>query len=153
MGSGKSSVGRLLAKEQKTFFLDTDAMIESSEGQSISQIFSEKGENYFRSLENQTVSWLKENVNKAIISAGGGMLVYCEALKDVGTIVYLKVPFETILLRMSPAELEKRPLFKNVEEARKTYDERNTIYEAQADIIINADDTLENILEALKAKL
>lgn len=149
MGSGKSSVGRLLAKEQKTFFLDTDAMIESSEGQSINQIFSKKGEAYFRSLENDTVSWLKENVNKAVISAGGGMLVYCKALKEVGTVVYLKVPFKTILSRMTPEELEKRPLFKSPKEAESIYNERNAIYEEQADFIIDADDSIENILNAL----
>jgi shikimate kinase len=149
MGSGKSSVGRLLAKEKKTFFLDTDAMIESSEGKSISDIFSEQGELYFRALENDTVAWLKENVNTAVISAGGGMLVYCKALKEVGTVVYLKVPFKTILSRMNPAELEKRPLFKSPKEAELIYNERNAIYEEQADIIIDADNSIENILDAL----
>ena len=149
MGSGKSSVGRLLAKENKTLFLDTDAMIESSEGMTVSEIFSEKGEMYFRTLENDTVAWLKANVNTAVISAGGGMLVYCKALKEVGTIVYLKVPFKTILSRMTPAELEKRPLFKSPKEAEVIYNERNAIYEEQADIVINADDTIDNVLNAL----
>ena len=153
MGSGKSSVGRRLAKEHKTFFLDTDAMIESAEGKSISDIFSDKGEAYFRSLEKETVGWLKENVNRAVISAGGGMLVHCKELKEVGTIVYLKVPFKTILSRMTAAELEKRPLFKNTEEAEKTYNERNSIYEELADVVINADTSIENILDVLKTKI
>ena len=154
MGSGKSSIGRLLAKERKTFFLDTDAMIESSEGKTISQIFEEEGEEYFRALEDETVAWLNENVSKAIISAGGGMLVYCKALKELGTVVYLKVPFKTILSRMSPTELEKRPLFKNPQEAEELYNKRNAIYEELADVIIDADDRLENVLQAChKAQL
>ncbi len=149
MGSGKSSVGRRLAKHKRTFFLDTDALIESAEGKSISDIFHDEGEAYFRNLEDETVSWLKENVNKAVISAGGGMLVYCKELKDLGTIVYLKVPFKTILSRMTAQELEKRPLFKDISEAEKTYNERDAIYEELADVVIDADTTIDTILDRL----
>ncbi len=146
MGSGKSSVGRLLAKERSSYFLDTDAMIESAEGRSIQTIFDQNGEGYFRKLEEQTVVWLKENVNDAVISTGGGMLVYCEQLKDVGTVVYLRVPFETIVSRMDMAELEKRPLFKDINKAEAMYQERNSIYEQRADIIIDADADLNTVL-------
>ena len=149
MGSGKSSVGRRLAKHNRTFFLDTDALIESAEGKSISDIFHDEGEAYFRNLEDETVSWLKENVNKAVISAGGGMLVYCKELKNLGTIVYLKVPFKTILSRMTAQELEKRPLFKDISEAEKTYNERDAIYEELADVVIDADTTIDTILDRL----
>lgn len=154
MGSGKSSIGRLLAKEKEGYFLDTDAMIESAEGRSVSEIFEKEGEEYFRSLEKKTVKWLKSNVKQSVISTGGGMLVYCEELKEVGKIIYLKVPFETILARLSREELEKRPLFKNEAEAKALYDERNAVYESRADIIIDADDKLENVFKSvLDAKI
>ncbi len=149
MGSGKSSVGRRLAKQKSTFFLDTDALIESAEGKSISDIFHDEDEAYFRNLEDKTVSWLKSNVNKAVISAGGGMLVHCKELKDLGTIVYLKVPFKTILSRMTVQELEKRPLFKDIAEAEKTYNERDAIYEKLADVVIDANTTINTILDRL----
>jgi len=153
MGSGKSSVGRHLAKDNKAYFLDTDAMIESAEGKEISKIFEEEGEEYFRYLEKTTARWLKDNVNEAVISTGGGMLVYCEELKEVGTVIYLKVPFKTILSRMKKDELEKRPLFKDLQKAEAMYNERNSIYEKRADITIDADAKLEEVLVRIQKAL
>ncbi len=154
MGSGKSTVGRLLARHRGSYFLDTDAMIESAEGRSIADIFDQEGETYFRTLEKKTVQWLKENVKHSVISTGGGMLVYCEELSEVGTVIYLKVPFDTILSRMSAEELRKRPLFQDRDKAKRLFTERNDIYERRADIIINADDTLENVFRSvLDAKI
>jgi len=153
MGSGKSSIGRLLAKEIKSYFLDTDAMIESAEGKSVQDIFASSGESYFRFLEQKTVLWLKDNVKKAVVSTGGGTLVHCEELGDVGKIIYLKVPFETILSRLNTQELEKRPLFKDVRKAKIMYDERNTVYEKRADIIIEADSDIDTVLSRVLAAI
>ena len=58
MGSGKSSVGRALAREKGMFFVDTDALIESFEGVKIRDIFALKGEAYFRELEKKCFDWL-----------------------------------------------------------------------------------------------
>jgi len=153
MGCGKSSVGKLLAKQSTYEFVDTDAMIEQSEGESIDTIFTTKGESYFRILEEKTVHWLKENTSQSIISTGGGMLVYCEALKEVGKVVYLKVPFEVILARMSDLELSKRPLFKDKEKAQKMYEERDLIYTQKADVIIDANTSLEDVLLKLSYEI
>lgn len=153
MGSGKSTIGRLLAKEIDGYFLDTDSMIESLEGKSIPEIFKDKGEAYFRGLEHETVSWLKNNVQNAIISTGGGMLVYCEALKEVGKIIYLDVPFQTILSRMDGKELDKRPLFKDAIEAEKIYKDRDTVYRQKADIIIDASSDLKTVLSRLRGAI
>jgi shikimate kinase len=150
MGSGKSTVGRLMAKEKEAYFLDTDSMIESLEGKSIAEIFNESGEAYFRSLENETVHWLKNNVTNAIISTGGGMLVYCEELKEVGKVIYLDVPFETILSRMNAKELKKRPLFKDAVEAEKIYNQRDAVYRQRADIIIDASNDMQTVLSMLR---
>jgi shikimate kinase len=152
MGSGKSTIGRLLAKEREAYFLDTDSMIESLEGKSITGIFNDSGEAYFRTLENETVHWLKNNVDNAIISAGGGMLVYCKELKEVGKIIYLEVPFEIILSRMNSSELDKRPLFKSVAEAEKIYNERVAIYRDKADIIIDASQVMQTVLSKLRGE-
>ena len=133
--------------------MDTDAMIESAEGRSVQGLFEQKGESYFRKLEEETVIWLKNNVREAVISTGGGMLVYCEQLKDLGQIVYLKVPFETILSRMNAEELKKRPLFKDRQKAKEMYDERNALYEKRADLIIDADADLEDVLSRVHAAI
>jgi hypothetical protein len=82
----------------------------------------------------------------AVISTGGGMLVHCQELKDVGKIIYLKVPFETILSRMNKSELEKRPLFKDEKKAKQMYDERDSIYEEKADFIIDANADMKTVL-------
>jgi len=153
MGCGKSSVGRALSQKSDYYFLDTDAMIESSQSKSIDEIFKQKGEAHFRGLEEETVRWLKSNVKDAIISTGGGMLVYCEALKEVGKIIYLKVPFEVILSRMSEAELAKRPLFQDISKAKKTYEERDLIYTQKADIIVDANKSLEEIVLKLSCEI
>lgn len=149
MGSGKSSVGKLLAKQENRSFMDTDAMIENNEGLRIQEIFDQKGESYFRRLENESVTWLKDNVQNAVISTGGGMLVHCDGLKDVGLIVYLRVPFSTILQRMSKDELEKRPLFKDIKTAEALYDERDKVYERKADVIVDADTDINTVLTRL----
>lgn len=151
MGSGKSSVGTKFAKQSKYDFLDTDKMIESSEGKSIGEIFKDKGEAYFRSLEEETVKWLRKNAQNSVISTGGGMLVYCDELKEVGKIVYLKVPFSSIMSRMTSEELQKRPLFKDREKAQEMYNIRDSIYENRADIIIDADTNLDEVVLRLSS--
>ncbi len=150
MGSGKSSVGRLLAKEKNRYFLDTDALIESSEGMSIQTIFDKKGESYFRQLEEDTVAWLQNNANDCVISTGGGMLVHCEGLSKVGKILYLRLPFSKILDRMDTAELEKRPLFKDLKSAEEMYNRRDKVYEKKADVIIDADADIQTVLSRLR---
>jgi len=153
MGSGKSSIGKRLVKDTDRYFLDTDALIESAEGESIDDIFKNNGEVYFRNKEEETVNWLKENVSKAIISTGGGMLVYCEALKEVGKIIYLKVPFDVILSRMNKDELSKRPLFQNIDKAKEMYEKRDLIYTEKADLIIDANASLEEVVLRLSSEI
>lgn len=153
MGCGKSSAGKALAKSRDYYFLDTDALIESSEGKSIDAIFKSEGEEYFRGLEQECVTWLKRNVSQAIVSTGGGMLVYCEDLKEVGKIIYLKVPFEVICSRMSKEELSKRPLFQDMQKAKKMYEERDVVYTEKADLIIDANTNLEEVLLKLSCEI
>lgn len=152
MGSGKSSIGRLLANKRGKYFLDTDSMIESLEGKTIAQIFDERGEHYFRLLEQKSVRWLKSSVKDAVISTGGGMLFHCEELNAVGRVIYLHVPFETILSRMNAAELSKRPLFSDVKNAEQIYRERHAVYLAKADIVVDADADMQSVLARICAE-
>lgn len=153
MGSGKSSVGRLLAKERGLYFLDTDSMIESLVGKDVKKIFADEGESYFRLLELKTVKWLKNSVKDAVISTGGGMITHCEGLKEVGRVIYLNLPFEAILSRLDAFELAKRPLFSDMKKAEQMYKERHTIYSEKADIIIDADADIQSVITRVCAEI
>ena len=73
MGSGKTSVGKILAKKIGRQFFDTDQEIIRNENLNISQIFDKHGENYFRELEYKVLTKLKNN-SESIISTGGGIV-------------------------------------------------------------------------------
>jgi shikimate kinase len=149
MGSGKSSVGRALAKELDTYFIDTDNLIESFENKTIKEIFEKEGEEAFREKEKRCFNWIKKNVKNTIISVGGGFPVFIPEIKEAGIVIYLKVPFDKILERMSKEEIEKRPLFKDMKKAKKLYEKRDKIYKSLADYTIENID-LQRSVNAIK---
>jgi len=152
MGSGKSSVGRVLAKELNTYFIDTDALIENFENMSIKEIFETQGEEAFREKERYCFKWIKNNVKNTVISVGGGFPVFIPEIKEAGIVIYLRVGFEEILKRMTDEEIKKRPLFQDIKKAKELYLKRDKIYTNLADIIIEnkeIDQTVNRIKEAL----
>jgi shikimate kinase len=145
MGSGKSTVGRALAKEINSYFLDTDILIETFENKTINEIFEKFGENAFREMEKRCFEWIKDNVSSTVISVGGGFPVFVPEIKKAGVVIYLKVEFEDILKRMNENELKKRPLFADIKKAKKLYEVRDKIYSNLADIIIENKEVKETI--------
>lgn len=94
MGAGKTSLGKAVSKLLHVPFLDTDAMIEQSEAMTINEIFAVKGEEYFRSLETETVRALAEREDRFVLSVGGGLplqRINQPLLRRAGCVVYLKV--------------------------------------------------------------
>lgn len=161
MGCGKSTVGKKLAEKLNYCFCDVDRVIERDNKKSISEIFETHGEEYFRELETKTVKELITTVNNCIVSVGGGLPIKegnREVLKELGTVVFLKVRKETILKRL---EFDKsRPLLAS-EDKEKKIDEllqfREPIYTAAADIIVEVDDKefnqiLDEICNGIKVK-
>lgn len=110
MGSGKTSCGTLLSKSLGFDFADIDIEIEKSENMSVSDIFTEKGEQYFRKLEKNTILKLANKTN-LVISLGGGSFEDDETrniLKKNGTVFYLKATPEYLFDRIKSEN--NRPL-------------------------------------------
>jgi shikimate kinase len=152
MGSGKSSIGRALAKQKNMYFVDTDALIESFEGQKIRDMFADKGELYFRECEKNCFEWLSNNVSNAVISTGGGMPTIIDDFSKLGKTIYLKVDFETLLERLKAEEFDKRPLFADVEFARKIFDAREPIYTQKSELIVDANLEFGEVLKEVSSK-
>ena len=130
MGSGKSTIGGLIAKKLNVKLIDVDRKIETMQNQKISQIFEHKGEAYFRELEfNVTIQSLN-NDNK-IISIGGGAFMNKELRKIIrqkSSTFWLHWSADTLIKRIK--NNNKRPVVKNMKytDIKKLISERNKIY-------------------------
>ncbi len=149
MGSGKSTVGREVAKELGTYFIDTDDLIEHFENRAISDIFEKEGEEAFRQKERYCFEWIKKSVKNTVISVGGGFPVFVPEIKKAGKVIYLKVGFDEIVKRLDQNEIKKRPLFADTDKAKELFEKRSNIYEKLADYIIENRD-LKTTTEKIK---
>ena len=142
MGSGKSTIGNLLSKKMGMAFIDLDAYIEKKENKSVSQIFSDSGEEYFRQLERDAVKELAYK-KSVILATGGGTLTFREnvdILKNAGNkIILLDLPVEVVEQRLQGDT--KRPLLNRPDKEkvmRELYEKRLPLYRNAADIVVNA---------------
>ena len=139
MGSGKSTVGKILAEKLEMKFLDTDLEIEKEQGRSVQDIFSEKGEEYFRKLENERSKKLSTE-NNTIISTGGGIILNkenIEYLKKDGVVFFLDVAKKTLYKRLISSK--GRPLLEGDElwsKINNVLGERLERYRSSADFIV-----------------
>ncbi len=120
MGSGKSTLGKELAKELNFTFIETDSWIEQMENKTISQIFTEQGEDYFRKKETQLLIHL-QLVDDCVIATGGGMPCYennIERMNELGTTIWLDVELDVLADRLEK-EKEARPLLVNENDIKK----------------------------------
>lgn len=143
MGSGKSIVGKMLAKQLDFQHIDSDQEIVKLTDKSINQIFEEKGEQYFRDVETKILLRLIEKKN-VVISLGGGAILeklIRLKLKKRSITLFLNTSLKTLEKRLKKSF--KRPLLKNVDIKRKIkeldFDRRK--YYLQADIKIQNIDT------------
>lgn len=138
MGSGKSTVGKRLAAKLNVSFTDLDKVIVEHEGMSIHEIFSKKGEDYFRETERNLLIQESKHMS-GVIALGGGSLQnqqVVDHLKIYGLLVFLKVPQSVLLKRLKSGRnrpmLSKTNIEQKIDQLLK---ERNPFYE-QADITI-----------------
>ena len=157
MGTGKSTVGKLLADKLKRPFIDLDRMIEKSAGSTVAQIFSEQGEGKFRQLETEAV---RKAVKKpgVVIATGGGVLLKEEnfrLLKGAGTLVCLTAGVDQIMRRIG-AGRGRRPLLAGEDPRRRVEDllAQRAPYYAQANCTISTDGlTAKQAAEKIKKEL
>jgi shikimate kinase len=139
MGSGKTTVGRRLAKKLGWKFVDLDEEIERREGRSIADIFKQEGEPHFRNLERSYLKGLSAS-RKAVIALGGGAFIDSEnreVAESTGLTVWLKVSFTKISGRVKIDG--SRPNFMDTEKAESLYHAREPHY-ARAKLHISTDD-------------
>ena len=156
MGSGKSIIGKDLSRYLNLKFYDTDKEIELKSKKSISSIFNERGESYFRSIEEKICIELL-NKDNCVISLGGGSIInkkVRKVIKDNCYSIYLKVKLNSLLDRLKSSK--KRPLLIKSTDKKQTlkdlYNYRRKFYE-KADFIVNNDDDKFKVLEKIKSEL
>jgi shikimate kinase len=141
-GSGKTTTGRVLARNLHWPFIDFDTEIEHREHASVAEIFIRKGEPYFRGLEQ---SLTKEIATRSgmVISAGGGWITNRDSvalLRGTGRIIYLRVGPERAMGRLETARV-RRPLLEvpdPMDTLTKLYEARRLLYE-EADLTIDTE--------------
>lgn len=141
-GSGKTSVGKILAKKLGRDFLDMDEEIKKDEERTVHEIVEQQGWDYFREKEGELVEKISEDKN-LVVACGGGVLMYfdnAELLKNSGKITLLTAPVETLAERI--ADKEDRPSLTGadfVEELEEIWKERKESYEKYADLSIETE--------------
>lgn len=137
MGAGKTSVARKLARLCGMASVDMDAYLERREGRRITEIFAEDGEEGFRLIETDVLRELLEK-DPLLVSCGGGVITREEnraLLREGGCVVHLQVTVDEAASRIS--DKSTRPLFQDIEAARRRCEERRPLYESMANITVN----------------
>jgi shikimate kinase len=157
MGSGKSTVGRILAKRLGFPFTDLDRAIERSAGATIPKIFAERGEPAFRALEHDELAKLGE-LPDHVVACGGGVVVDDGSralLKVLGRVVYLRVTADEALARIGSTG--NRPLLAGGDPlalSRTLLASRESLYEAVADTTVDTSGlTPAQVADAVEARL
>lgn len=158
MGCGKTTVGKRLGLLTGLPFIDSDDEIEALEQRTITSIFADEGEAYFRNLETQYLVSLNKSKKDFILSTGGGMPVREEnrkLLKELGRVVYLKADADTIYAHVKSDT--KRPLLQcdnPLLKIQTMLKEREPAYMETADVVIDtAGKDIEEVLSMVTAAI
>ena len=151
-GVGKSTIGVVLAKVLGYRFVDTDLVIQEKEGKLLHEIIEQVGAEGFIAVENRVNSQI--NVTHSVIATGGSVVYGTEAmrhLKKIGTVIYLKLPYDILEKRLSDIK-GRGVVLRDGQTLRDLYEERVPLYEKYADIIVeeyqlSIEQTIEKIME------
>lgn len=152
MATGKSAVGRNLARKLNRRFVDLDALIEKTEGRKVRDIFAEKGENYFRRLEKQALEQTLSQQGQ-IIATGGGIILdedNLTLLRQKSLLIGLTASTDVLVSRVG--KNSKRPLLKGVDvraRIEELLQQRQSRY-AEADVVIDTSGlTINQVVEKI----
>lgn len=158
MGSGKSTVGRLLAEATGLDFTDLDHYIEAREAQSIPEIFQQRGELYFRKREHELLKEFLEQQHTGILALGGGTPCYAGnmdlVLSKTPHVFYLQLGVGQLVKRLEP-EQQGRPLIAHLDREElpefigKHLFERNPFYDKAHHIIRIQEQTPEEVAQEI----
>ena len=136
MGSGKTTIGKMLAQHLLYTFVDTDDVIEATTGMTVPQIFEIHGEEHYRDLEHSAVKELASRKKSHVIATGGGVMTLQRNVDVFRThgdkIIFLDIPFEVCYKRIKDSD---RPLVRN-----NTKEALHEIYHARRDLYLAACD-------------
>ena len=156
MGSGKSVIGKDLSKYLNLKFYDTDKEIEIKTKKTINEIFENKGELYFRDIEEKVCIEIL-NLNNCVISLGGGSIINNKIRKEIkrnSYSIYLQVKINKLLERLENSK--KRPLLNNTQNKKDVilslYNNRLKFYK-KADLIVSNNSDKSVVLDKIKTEL
>lgn len=138
-GAGKSTVGVVLAKSLGYRFLDSDLLIQETEGKLLHEIISEQGLDGFQNIEDKVNSEIQ--ARKSVIATGGSVVYGKNAmahLHEIGKVFYLKLPYEEIESRLGDLS-ERGVAIKSGMTLNDLYEERKPLYEKYADAVVDCE--------------
>nr|WP_296156685.1 shikimate kinase [uncultured Blautia sp.] len=158
MGSGKTRVGKQLAKDLGLPFIDLEKIITKKMNLSAREIFERFGEPYYRALETLALKQLIQDKNRKVISLGAGLPLQEQNekyLKQLGTIIYLKGSFATLKKRLEGSR--KDPLLDGEdrdEKIKKLLKQRDPVYDKFADIkVVTGEKPFEELIKEIEEKI
>ena len=149
-GSGKTTLGKEIARVFDYEFIDMDSLIKKETGLKISQIFLNKGEEYFRSIETSILEKIILNDKKLIISTGGGIVLKNQKILKKTYNIYLECNINTLVKRLNSSK--ERPLIGDniVKNVNQLLIEREILYKTISNAIVDSNKTKINIINQIQ---
>lgn len=153
-GAGKSTIGVILAKVMGYRFVDSDLVIQEEEHRLLKDIIAEDGVEEFVKIENRINASL--DVDKSVIATGGSVIYGAEAmehLREIGTVVYIRLRYEEIRARLGDLS-QRGVVLREGQTLLDLYNERCPLYEKYAHIAVDGDGMqIVEVMEAIKRSL